>query len=189
MSVAVQTETQVSRKITRAKITKTSTVEVDFEPTITFEKEGKTVELTGEQSYKGRNIAHEDLINAFKLTHPHFAILCDLKEADDMSLHDLENDLQSIEQIGVRSFSIGGSGDSEGVTLSGFKKLSGGKMINFNTPFIKWEDESDPYNYVIELKHVIDVICDEVEFYLDGKIAPDAQLSMFDGTDEELDNE
>lgn len=170
-------ETSISRKISRAKLTKTICMEVDYDQTITFERDGKTVELSGECPYRGRNVAHQDLVDTFKLLHPHFAILCDLKEVGEMGLHELENDLDKIANIGVRSFSIGGAGDSQGVTLSGFKTI-GSKMMNFNTPFTKFDDENEGYENIVELQHVIDLITEEVNLYLDGKIAPDAQMSM-----------
>jgi hypothetical protein len=186
--ITANPETSISRKISRAKITKTTCVEVDYDQTITIQQADseKPLELSGECPYKGRNIAHQDLIDAFRLLHPHFAILCDLKEVNNMTLHELENNLNKIDNIGVRSFSIGGSGDNEGVTLSGFKKI-GNKMINLNTPFTKFDDENDPYTNMVELQHVINVIIEEVELYLDGKVAPDAQMSMDFGDEEEDD--
>lgn len=196
--ITANPETEVSRTITKAKLTKTSCVEVEFTQTVTFEKDGEKVEMSGECPYRGHNIAHQDLIDAFAMLHPHFAILCDLPEIKlfndehlvNHDLHELENDLSLISNIGVRSFTIGGSADSEGVTLSGFKKLPGGKMLNFNTAFTKYTDDNDPYSYSTEMQHVIEHICEEVELYLDGKIAPNAQPELpFGETDDETDIE
>lgn len=192
-------ETEISRSITKAKLTKTSCVEVEFTQTVKLERDGVQLEMSGECPYRGHNIAHQDLIDAFSMLHPHFAILCDLPEVkhfndDEMinyGLHELENEPALIHNIGVRSFTLGGSSESEGVTLSGFKKLPGGKMLNFNTAFTKYEDDNDPYAYSVEMQHVIEHICEEVELYLDGKIAPNAQTEINFGTagidDEDVD--
>lgn len=186
-------EVDMTRKITRAKLTKTTCVEADFEQTITYNKDmDDEYQTSGECPYKGRDFAHQDLVDGFKLFNPHFAILCDVPEIMTirieegepilarLTLEELENDLDKISNIHVRSFSIGGFGDSEGITLSGYKTLPSGKVLNFNSPFIKFEDETDGYKYSIELQHVKDIVSDEVILYLDGKIAPNAQLDLFD---------
>lgn len=192
MKITVKTaqSVDVKRNISKAKLAKNGGLEVTFEETVTFTDEnGKTVELNREPSIICKNIPHDDLINAFALLRPHLAIITDCVEAHKKTLYDLDDDVESLEKFKVTSFSKGGTGEHEGVTISGSKKLSGGRILNLNTPFTKYYDENDPYDHADELSSLITHICNEVEAYLDGKIAPDAQLDMFESTDESEDFE
>ena len=76
----------------------------------------------------------------------------------------------------VTGFSIGGSGDNEGVTLIGQKKLSTEKILNITTPFEKWEGSE--YSFISELADAIESCKHEVEQYLNGKMAPPAQQEL-----------
>lgn len=187
MKITVKTaqHVEVSRKITKAKLAKNGGLEVSFEETLTFKDENdKTVELNRDHpNVIGKNIPHDDLINGFALLRPHLAIITDCLEAHKKTLYDLDDDPETLEKFKVNSISIGGSGEHEGVTISGSKKLSGGRLLNLNTPFTKYYDENDPYTYADELSSLISHICEEVELYLDGKIAPDAQLDLFEEED------
>lgn len=189
MKITVKTaqKVEVSRKITKAKLAKNGGLEVSFAETITFlNEDGKTVELNRDNpGVIGKNIPHDDLLNGFSLLRPHLAIITDCLEAHKKTLYDLDDDPETLEKFKVNSISIGGSGEHEGVTISGSKKLSGGRLLNLNTPFTKYWDENERYEYADELNSLIEHICTEVELYLDGKIAPDAQLDLF----EEKENE
>lgn len=179
---------EVKRKITKAKLAKNGGLEVNFEETVTFtDGEGKPIELNRDPSIICKNFPHDDLINAFALLRPHLAIITDSIEAHNKTLYELDDEPESLEKFKVNSFSIGGSGEHEGVTLSGIRKLGGGRILNLNTPFTKYWDEHDPYSYADELKGLIDHICQEVELYLDGKIAPDAQLDLFEDNEADED--
>lgn len=187
MKVTVKTAKSVDirRKITKAKLAKNGGLEVSFEETIIFtDGEGSPVELNRDPTVPCKNIPHEDLLNAFAMLRPHLAIVTDCLEAHKKTLYDLDDDPEVLELFKVNSFSIGGNGEHEGVTISGSKKLSGGRLLNLNTPFTKYYDENDRYPYADELSGLIAHICEEVELYLDGKIAPDAQLDMFEANDE-----
>ena len=183
--------TNISRRIIKAKLAKHGGLDVEFEQTIKFlnDKE-EEIELTSDASLSCKNFPHPDLVNAFNMMRAHLAIITDMPEAIGLSLHDLDDKEDLIEKFKVSSFSIGGSGESEGVTLSGGKKLNGGKILNLSTPFTKFDDENDPYEYHYELKSLIDHACDEVNEYLDGKIAPNAQQEIpFGESDDDHDLE
>lgn len=124
---------------------------------------------------------HDDLRNAFLRLIPHFALICE-EITEDVARTAIktgfiknqqeENPLNRFDVVG---FSIGGSGDSEGVTISGSKWLVSGKVVNFNTPFVKWEDD---YVFIEELIEAVDILKSEVYDYLEGKQASKMQQAM-----------
>lgn len=168
--------TKVSRLISKAKIAKNGGIEVEFTLTTTFLKNDEVIlETTGDSSYGGHQLAHPDALQAFDFMRGHIAIICDQREAHNKTLNEIEEDSEAISKFSVTGFSIGGSGDSEGVTLSGNRKLPRKRMMNLPAPFTKYMDDNDPYEYGDELSATIVHACDEVNKYLDGKIAPSAQ--------------
>ena len=172
-------ETKVSRKITKAKIAKNGGIEVEFNViTSYFKNEELILETSGGSTYAGHQLAHPDALHAFDLMRGHLAIICDQREAYNKTLEEFDDDEESVVKFKVMSFSIGGSGDSEGVSLSGYKKLSQGRVLNLNAPFTKWNDDNDPYEHADELSASIAHCSDEVNKYLDGKIAPSAQQEI-----------
>jgi len=125
---------------------------------------------------------HDDLRNAFSALIPHFAFICEeIKESDCRDRLDSPDDDLPEEHFllkyKVQGFTIGGQGDSEGVTISGSKKLESGKYLNLNTPFLKFEDYQD-YPFMAELRESIDILKSEVYEYLEGKQAPPKQQEM-----------
>lgn len=125
---------------------------------------------------------HDDLRTAFSALIPHFAFICEeIKEADCRDrLNSPDHELPEehfLLKYKVQGFTIGGQGDSEGVTISGTKKLESGSYLNFNTPFLKFEDIQD-YPFMAELREAIDVLKSEVYEYLEGKQAPPKQQVM-----------
>jgi hypothetical protein len=124
---------------------------------------------------------HIDLQNAFNRLTTHFAFICEEISEDlartSISNFDTDIDLSEnpLKKFKVNGFTIGGSGDSEGVVISGNKSLESGKVVNFNTPFIKWEDD---YLFSSELTDAMDILKSEVYEYLEGKQAPKLQQAM-----------
>lgn len=128
---------------------------------------------------------HSDLVNAFNALIPHFAFICEEISEDVARVAiktGFENEDSPLKRFSVGGFSIGGSGDSEGVTISGSKSLESGKVVNFNTPFLKWEDD---YIFSAELIRSVDILKSEVYEYLEGKQAPKLQTSMTFMSDDE----
>lgn len=125
---------------------------------------------------------HEDLALAFKRVIPHFALLCEQRK-DSPEIKKLMNagvfhEDEITKDFEVTGFTIGGSGDNEGVTLIGKRFLSTGKVLNLNSPFTKWDDEE--YKYINDLSEHIETLRTEVFEYYNGKHAPLPQKSMFD---------
>lgn len=126
---------------------------------------------------------HQDLKDKFSILNKHLAVLCDeldlpgkVKVLEDWN----PEELQGFE---VKSFSIGGNDEDEGCTLSGMKDGKYG-TVNLNTPFQKWE--TSEYKFIGNLSADIEACIYEVEQYLfEGKRAPEKQLEMAFGEDEE----
>ena len=120
---------------------------------------------------------HEDLKQAFRNLHVHLALLCDEKKLGKKE----EIETVDFPDFGVRGFSIGGSDENEGVTISGYKDGKYG-TVNLNTPFTKYESEDYPHTR--ELGFAVQAAIYEVEEYLfNGKRAPERQLELFDEED------
>lgn len=152
-------------KIKKAKIKEDIFLDVEF-----------TEELPG-HSRKDTKLSctvpiHDDLIKSFRQLHRHLAILCD--EINVPQKHDFKTiDLPDFD---VRGFSIGGSDESEGVTLSGYKDGQFG-IVNLNTPFTKFEGSE--YPFIDDLLEDISIATYEVEQYLfESKRAPEKQLEL-----------
>jgi hypothetical protein len=123
---------------------------------------------------------HDDLKAAFTKLDKHLAILCDEVKTPK------EKDFANAEFPGftVRSFSVGGNDEHEGVTVSGFKEGKYG-TVNLNTPHTKWESED--YPFATQLSEDVEACIYEVDQYLfNEKRAPEKQLEMeFDNAVEE----
>ena len=142
--------------IEKAKITKDNTLIATYKD----EKGTTTVE--------GKNLVTNDLVNAFKALIPHLAFLFELKEADGKEfLEDMPENIESI--VDVSGYSIGGDGDSRGVTLTGKRFLKSNKVLNLNAPFTKFTDESENYRFQFELEQAIEACDYEVNEYLFNK--------------------
>lgn len=121
---------------------------------------------------------HDDLRDKFAKLAKHLAILCDgiamPKRVTDIG----EWESDEIKVFGVKSFSIGGNDEHEGITLSGSKEGTYG-LVNLNSPFQKWEGSE--YKHIGVLHEEIEACLYEVDQYLfNGKKAPEKQLDMFE---------
>lgn len=115
---------------------------------------------------------HDDLKTSFSKLTPHLALLCDEIAAPK------KKDFSSfeVESFFATGFSIGGSDDNEGVTISGYKEGKYGR-VNLVTPFTKYEEGEYPFKN--ELSAVVSECINEVEEYLyNGKRAPERQLGI-----------
>ncbi|WP_291587245.1 hypothetical protein [Bacteroides sp.] len=144
-------------KITKAKITKENTLMAVFnnenDDTVTIE---------------GKNLVHKDMKAAFDDLIPHLAFLCEQKEADGKeSLDELSEDIFSTFE--VSGYSIGGSDESEGVTLVGKCFLKTKKVLNLIAPFTMFNNENEEYEHAFDLQQAIEACKYEVEQYLTAK--------------------
>lgn len=143
--------------IIKAKITKENTLMAVFknenEDTVTIE---------------GKNLVHKDMKAAFDDLIPHLAFLCEQKEADGKeSLDELSEDIFSTFE--VSGYSIGGTDESEGVTLVGKRFLKTKKVLNLIAPFTMFNNENEEYEHAFDLQQAIEACKYEVEQYLTAK--------------------
>jgi len=126
---------------------------------------------------------HDDLKAAFQKLHKHLSVLSDYLTVP-AKVKDISQWVdEAIAAFTVKSFSIGGNDDNEGITLTGFKEGDYGN-INLNSPFQKWE--ASEYKFIGDLQAEIEECIYEVEQYLfHGKRAPEKQLELFDEGAEE----
>lgn len=135
-------------------------------------------EITNKVKKNSRAPIHDDLRNAFKKLDYHLTKLGDQ--------YNNEGELD-IEHVGCTGFTIGGSGDHEGVTLFGGRILDGDKYLNIVAPFTKWESV---YNEISELGEIIEECKSEVDAYLfQGKHKPQMVQVEIDFEDDDMDME
>jgi hypothetical protein len=123
--------------------------------------------------------AHPDLVRAFKELIPHLILLTESIEGK--SLDDVSKDLR-FKNFEARSFSIGGNDEHRGVIISGVRTLNGNRVISLNTPFTRFEPNTElgVYEYLDELQAAVETCIDEIKLFLEGKHAVNPQLQLFE---------
>ncbi|MEA5110401.1 hypothetical protein SDC9_36999 [bioreactor metagenome] len=169
--------------VKKAKL-KDRSLEVNLEETINTPGGGS---VTNEILKKCNTLVHDDLIAAFDRLKVHMVKACDFKKSELITGESIENfDLSLLSDYRVKGFSIGGQDDNEGVVLIGSREFASGKILNIITPFIRYADEVDPYEFAPELADAINAAVYEVEQYLfENKYAIKQLEIPFDEEDQE----
>ncbi|PUZ25047.1 hypothetical protein DCC81_12090 [Chitinophaga parva] len=133
---------------------------------------------------------HEDLPRAFSKLNVHLAVVCEeirpdeIPDIDDLPVWDADPDLTESDQdplavrlnrFHVTAFQISGTGENEGVILTGSKRLSTGELVSLQTPVVRWKSE---YAFTNELHIAVFDLVTEIEEYNSGKQAPQRQMEM-----------
>ena len=143
-------------EILKAKITKDNTLVATYK------------DENGTTTVEGKNLVTNDLKRAFSMLVPHMAFLCEQKEAENrLSLDELPDYIETI--LEVTGYTVGGDGDSKGVTVTGKRFLKSSKVLNLNTPFTKFNDENEQYDFQFELEQAVEQCDFEVREYLFNK--------------------
>lgn len=151
----------------------------------------KTENGSQEVDVKPQALIHDDMRRAFRQLVPHLAYICELVPKNkqlDIAMDDIQRLSDGSPLFGdlvnykVTAFKVSGTGDAQGVTITGQKKLDSGKILNLNTPFLKWEDE---YAYIQELRIAIGSCQSEILQYMEGKFAPDLP-GLFDDLEDDV---
>ena len=143
-------------EILKAKVTKDNTLTASYR------------DENGTTTVEGKNLVTNDLKDAFSELTAHLAFLCEQKEADGKEfLEDLPKDIDK--KLEVTGYTIGGEDESRGVTLIGKRFLKSNKVLNLNSPFTKFDDENEPYQFAFELEQSIQACEYEVNEYLFNK--------------------
>ena len=169
-------------KITKAKL-KNRSLEVEYKETRSFvNSDGEMVQSERDITSKCYDICHDSLIEAFDRLKPHAALIADVREAIKVELSIQSGqiinafDREDLKTLTISGFVITGSEDdgSEAIMII-FTKKTGARVLNIITPAVKFEDAD--YDYCGELKEVAENCIEEVEEYLNGKVAV-KQLEM-----------
>ena len=143
-------------EILKAKVTKDTTLTASYR------------DENGTTTVEGKNLVTNDLKDAFNSLTAHLAFLCEQKEADGKEcLEDLPKDIDK--KLEVTGYTIGGEDESRGVTLIGKRFLKSNKVLNLNSPFTKFDDENEHYQFGFELEQAIQACEYEVNEYLFNK--------------------
>ena len=119
---------------------------------------------------------HNDLLHKFHLLRAHLALVCEMEnKAVKVNLDEPHVLAPGIFATGLV---ITGSGDGEGMVITGFKVLRGGAKLNLVTPNINLEE----YDYGSELLELQADIEMEARRAYDGK-RKIVQGSLFDDND------
>lgn len=121
-----------------------------------------------------RDIPHPHLVNAYKGLAVHAAIIAEFipaGEIDDIKKPD-HDDLPNYH---VTGFHISGE-DRDQIVLTGQKTLKTGKILTFNTPILRMNENGDnAYKYAVELHDAVEKCQDRVRDFLNGTVAEDPQ--------------
>lgn len=142
----------------------------------TIEADGTTTKDPGKGYTRP---AHPDLKNAFAGFAVHMAVLSDY--IGTKQIRDIKNfDRELIESFTVRSISLGGKVDEEGIVITGFKRTRRDKTQQLNTPFERLEEISETrYKFMDDVEEKLKVLLSEVEQYMAGtKVGAEAQQQI-----------
>jgi hypothetical protein len=133
-------------------------------------------------SRKGTHIVHDDLQLAFSKFDVFFAHLDDAFTGNDNAteLSFLEEEPET-ERYSVYSFKITGVEENKSLIISGSKEVSNG-TISFDAPKVKL---NGGYLYLTQLTEVLENVIKEVEFYMNGKVAPQPEQMHMDFASED----
>lgn len=165
-------------EIKKAKLTNENHLILSYEK---YDSKGYIVKVENEEHNQE---ADPDLVKKFISLDRFLADICELPEAENI---DWENENAVLLNVGVRSFTRGGSGDACGIVLSGYRKLGSGQLLNLNSPFMKWEDPAYHYPGISMLSEAIHDIEKEIVLYLNGKRVV-RQLEMEFPEEEKVEN-
>ncbi len=172
------------RTIKKAKLNSVGYMEIEFDTVISDGNEKFSIESSQKCTWS----PHNDLLVLLDELKPHLAYLCEQTEVGEIDLFayvDIPHPILS--KLKVTGFTIGGSDEHEGVTLIGRRQLAGNRVLNLVSPFTKWEDTHNGYQYSFKLASLIRKLQYEVELYLDGKKAPSVQMELeFEGESEKI---
>ena len=133
-------------------------------------------------SRNGKHIVHEDMEIAFDNFDVFLAHLDDAYTGNDNSTElSFLKDEPETEKYFVNSFSITGVEENRALVLSGFKEVTNG-VIKFSAPKVKLNGN---YLYLTQLQEYLDNAIKEVEFYMNGKSAPQPEQIHMDFASED----
>ena len=147
-------------KIRKIMLTKVNTLQVVYK-----DADNNVVTLDGV------NIVHKDLKEAMNALIPHFALLCEMKEAGDKSLKILEGEKGQLEGgvYNILKVSCVELGDDEAqCQMIGSRILQRGDILNIKSPKVSLLDH-DQYKYLSDLSLAVEGLKYEAVQYVQEK--------------------
>lgn len=161
-----------SIEITKGKMLKGDIISIEY-----LKKDGDS--KPAECSEKHSDPPRKEFKDAFGSLAIHAALLGEFIALTSVDvINDL--DMEIVKDYNCSGFTVVASGEEdEGIILTAQKTLKNGKILGFNTPTTRFNDESDTaYPYLDELAESIDTCKFEIREYLSGKHAVDPQLKL-----------
>jgi hypothetical protein len=137
--------------------------------TVSYTENYQDANFKNEVGKASEQYIHADLKYAFGLFKPRVATICEMAEADRVSVEDpSDEDLNvTLENIVITGYSKAGSNENAGVCIMAQRILRTRQVLNITTPFTRFVDESgDGYPYGGALKSVVERCDYEVDAYL-----------------------
>ena len=122
---------------------------------------------------------HPDLLHTFSRLVPHLCLLTEqLTETPNYWPDAAEALPAQFAAFTVTGFTLGKT--QAGVTLTGQRELSGGRVLNLTTAYLLFDDEHSAYSFIGLLETDVHTALAEVECALRGKCTDYRQLDLFD---------
>lgn len=169
-------------KITKAKV-KNRSLDIDYtDKKSIMNPEGEVLESSRDVNVKCSDLCHDSLLATFDLLKTHGVMIADVRESLEVEnairqgIPINEIDPENLKTISITGFVVSGSEEdgSEGAMII-FQKKNGTRILNITTPLVKFEDPD--YPYCSEFREVVESCIEEVEQYMEGKVAV-KQLEM-----------
>lgn len=155
------------KRIIKVKITKDDTLDVTFTEVVNGQK------LT-HSSVVGDGVVHGDLKKAMGKLAPHLAFICDLKEEEFVDKKKFsKTDINEFDKLIISGFTIGGSGEDEGICIIAQKMLAT-QVLNLTSPLTKLAE----YDFASELGETMEGIIYEAKEYIAGNKYSAKQLEL-----------
>lgn len=169
--------------IRKGKIKDDMFLDVDYEQVINGEQQDSF-------SRECNHAIHPDLRSAFAKLKIHYILLChQIPDKDAIRITDTVNaKIPMMDDVIVRQFSLSGTGQKEGLILSGSRKLKDGTILHLNSPFRRLCDDNSSYKHLDDLNEVLGLCSKEIEKYLfEEKYGEAKQTSIEFGENEDMD--
>ncbi|MCZ8144888.1 hypothetical protein [Flavobacterium sp.] len=166
---------------------------------LSYEFEQKDTDSNNLMKVKSDLPVHDDLRTAFRNLIPHFAFICDQvtdenlfkKACADPLLYTGDRETapdDTFFKYQVYAVSLNTKKGNNKITMHGCRQV--GELfeeISFSSPEI--DLDSDKYKYAADLAELVEVLKSEVMAYMEGKHAAKTQMAMFEGEEEEADEQ
>jgi len=157
-----------------------------------FDPESSTYVQNDEDRTSDAHV-HQDFKDAMKPFEEHWGLRCD-QFPKVKGNYNFDRSIKGLEKVSVISVTLSGgvkdhdSGEEQtpmAAHITCTRKLEDGGVVNFVSPGIKLEAPNEKYRFQAKLDQHLSALEREVWAYLEGKITPPEQTSLFSEQDRE----